>query len=180
MWKTSRRSFIGIWMGKVPKWECLFCSSKARIFLFGTRGRQKNGCKEAACGSQVEEIDGKTLILMNPHHFLITYFWDVLRVNANRMKLLLNRTKMFESRTSPGAREKLPEWENRHAKTVAWPYDMEGHAQKCVERYCELTNKNGTVIATFWDARLTLQTRKLRLVGVATDRDARYLWPARV
>ena len=22
-----------------------------------------------------------------------------------------------------------------------WSYDMEGHAQKCVERYCELANK---------------------------------------
>ena len=28
-----------------------------------------------------------------------------------------------------------------HEHTVAWSYDMEGHAQKCVERYCELANK---------------------------------------
>ena len=28
------------------------------------------------------------------------------------------------------------------AQTVAWSYDMEGHAQKSVERYCELANKN--------------------------------------
>ena len=27
---------------------------------------------------------------MNPPHFLITYTWDVLNVNANRMKLLRN------------------------------------------------------------------------------------------
>ena len=27
-----------------------------------------------------------------------------------------------------------------HAKTVAWSYDMEGRAQKCVERCCELAN----------------------------------------
>ena len=26
-------------------------------------------------------------------------------------------------------------------KLVAWSYDMEGHAQKCVERYCDLANK---------------------------------------
>ena len=49
--------------------------------------------------------------------------------------------KMFESRISAGATEKLPGWEKPHAKTVAWSYDMEGHAQKCVERYCELANK---------------------------------------
>ena len=31
--------------------------------------------------------------------------------------------------------------EKPHAKTVPWSYDMEEHAQKCVERFCELTNK---------------------------------------
>ena len=48
---------------------------------------------------------------------------------------------MFESRISAVATEKLPEWEKPHAKTVAWSYDMEGDAQKCVERYCDLANK---------------------------------------
>ena len=32
-------------------------------------------------------------------------------------------------------------WQKHHARTVAWSYDMEGPAQKCVERYCELSNK---------------------------------------
>ena len=36
--------------------------------------------------------------------------------------------KMFESRISAGATEKLPGLENPHAKTMAWSYDMEGHA----------------------------------------------------
>ena len=27
------------------------------------------------------------------------------------------------------------------AQTVAWSYDTEAHAQKCVERYCELADK---------------------------------------
>ena len=35
-------------------------------------------------------------------------------------------TKMFESRISAGATEKLPGWKNPHAKTVVWSYDMEG------------------------------------------------------
>ena len=48
---------------------------------------------------------------------------------------------MFESRISATATEKLPGWEKLHGKTVAWSHDMEGHAQKCVERYCELANK---------------------------------------
>ena len=48
---------------------------------------------------------------------------------------------MFELRISAGATEKLPGWEKPHAKTVAWSKDMEGHARKCVERYCELATK---------------------------------------
>ena len=46
---------------------------------------------------------------------------------------------MFESRISAGAMEKLPSLE---AVSISkWSYDMEGHAKKCVERYCELTNR---------------------------------------
>ena len=48
--------------------------------------------------------------------------------------------EMFESRISATATEKLPGWEKPHAKTVAWSHDMECHAQKCGERYCELAN----------------------------------------
>ena len=34
---------------------------------------------------------------------------------------------------------KIPCWENMTVSS--WSYDMEGHAKKCVERYCELANK---------------------------------------
>ena len=37
--------------------------------------------------------------------------------------------------------KKFPRKEKPHAKTVAWPYDMEGHAKKSVEKYCELAHK---------------------------------------
>ena len=43
-------------------------------------------------------------------------------------------TKMFESRISAETIETL----------LAWSYDMAGHAQKCVERYCGLANKKKT------------------------------------
>ena len=46
---------------------------------------------------------------------------------------------MFESRISAGGTEKLPCSEN--LRISSWSYDMEGHAKKCVERYCELANK---------------------------------------
>ena len=56
-------------------------------------------------------------------------------------KIIGQYDKMFESRISAGATEKLPGWDKPRAKTSAWSYDMEGHARKCVERYCELANK---------------------------------------
>ena len=49
-----------------------------------------------------------------------------------------NYRTMFESRISSGATEKLPCSEN--LRVSSWSYDMEGHAKKCVERYCELAN----------------------------------------
>ena len=38
----------------------------------------------------------------------------------------------------------------RHAKTVSWSYDVEGHARKCVERYCAVANKEaGAIVKKF-------------------------------
>ena len=50
-----------------------------------------------------------------------------------------NYRTMFESRISAGATESLPCSEN--LSISSWSYDMEGHAKKWVERYCELANK---------------------------------------
>ena len=49
----------------------------------------------------------KMLIFMNPHHFLIAFFWDALNVNVNRT---IEYREMFESRISAGATEKLAGW----------------------------------------------------------------------
>ena len=45
---------------------------------------------------------------------------------------------MFESRISAGGAEKL---HSENLRISSWSYDMEGHAKKCVERYCEMENK---------------------------------------
>ena len=55
-----------------------------------------------------------------------------------------NRDK-FEARISAGAKEKVPTRVpgKPDAEIISsWSYDMEGHAKKSVERYCELANKN--------------------------------------
>ena len=51
------------------------------------------------------------------------------------MKLLLRSfQRCLNPRISAGATEQLPGWAKPHAKMVAWSYDMEGDARKCVER----------------------------------------------
>ena len=52
-----------------------------------------------------------------------------------------NYRNMFESKISAGATEKQPCSGKLGADISSWSYDMEGHAKKCVERYCELENK---------------------------------------
>ena len=52
-----------------------------------------------------------------------------------------NYRNMFESRISAGAKEKLPCSGKLDADISSWSYVMAGHAQKWVERYCQLANK---------------------------------------
>ena len=50
-----------------------------------------------------------------------------------------NYRAMFESRISAGATERLPC--SKNLSFSSWSCVMEGHAEKCVERYCELANR---------------------------------------
>ena len=82
----------------------------------------------------------KKLTWENQHLSLIMYTWGALKDNAKLCKdIVENYRTMFESRISAGATEKLPCSDN--LRISSWSYDMEGHAKKCVERYCELAIK---------------------------------------
>ena len=65
-----------------------------------------------------------------------------------------NYKNMLESRIAAGTVEKLLETcvsGKLDANTISsWSYDIEGHAKKCMERYCELALKN---IATITQSR---------------------------
>ena len=65
--------------------------------------------------------------------------WDALKDNEISKDIVTNYRAMFESRISSRGTEKLPYSEN--LRISSWSYDVEGHAEKCVERYCELANK---------------------------------------
>ena len=67
--------------------------------------------------------------------------WPALKDNAKLSKDIVDNFRtMFESRISAGGVEKLPSSQN--PRISSWSYDMAGHAKKCVERYCELANKD--------------------------------------
>ena len=48
---------------------------------------------------------------------------------------------MSECRLSAGATKKFSCSAIFDSSISEWSYDMEGHAKKCVEQYCELANK---------------------------------------
>ena len=59
-------------------------------------------------------------------------------------EIVVNYRDVFESRISGGPTEKLPTRASGkpNAEIISsWSCDMEGHAKKCVERYCQLANK---------------------------------------
>ena len=71
---------------------------------------------------------------------MIMYTWAALKGQCEiSHDIVDNYRAMFESRISAVRTEKLPYSEN--FRISSWSYDMEGHAKKCVERYCELANK---------------------------------------
>ena len=70
------------------------------------------------------------------------FFWVALQRECEASKdIVENNRNMFESRIPAGVKEKLPCYGNPDADISSWSYDIEGHAKKCVERYCELANK---------------------------------------
>ena len=78
---------------------------------------------------------------MNHLHVLTTDIWDVLNVNANRMKLLLRENQRCLNHVSLLEQLKNYQVAKTSRKDGCVAHDMERHARKCVERYCELANK---------------------------------------
>ena len=106
----------------------------------------KSGRQESEHESDLESSHEKDVDLGEPTPFLDhVYLCCTQRECQVGKDIVDNNRSMFESRISAGAMEKLPETKataKPDAETVSsWSYDMEGHAKKCVERYCELANK---------------------------------------
>ena len=142
LWERQfEKLFLEFEWERVPIWRMLFVHRKPQLFFRYMWTILKMAWKKAECGFMWKKLM-KHVDLDQPTSFL-----DDVHLGCTQRECKPNGTmkekykEMFESRISASAIEKLPGWEKSHAKTVAWSYDMEGHAQKCVERYCEIANK---------------------------------------
>ena len=114
-----------------------------RIILVCVCGRHKAGWKETKSWPNVEKYLWKTLIRKKATSSLDHVYLGCSQRECKTSKDVVdNYRNMFESKISAGGIEKLLHSEkiwSKHFFMVSC--DMEGHAQKCVERYCELANK---------------------------------------
>ena len=127
---------------KTSNWECLFAHGDKGLFLsenvddITLTGKKQNidpmWKKKKKLNNEVD--------LGEPTSFL-----DHENLGCTQRQYELskdtvdNYRAIFESQISAKKTEKLPRSEN--LRISSWSYDMEGHVKKCVERYCELTNK---------------------------------------
>ena len=137
--KDNTRKFCWDTVGKkVPNWECLFVNRKKGLSLsvyvddIKLAGKKQNS--DPMWKVLNEEVD-----LGEPTSFLDHVYLGCTQRQCEVSKDIVdNYRTMFESRISAGRTEKLPFPQN--LRISSWSYDMEGHAKKCVERYCEQNN----------------------------------------
>ena len=140
--KRIRRSFITTCMGESTKLMTHVRSSETRVisvsfFWMTLQWLQKKQNVAPMWKKLMKNVDFGEPISFFDHENLGCAQREC-KPNENTIE---RYTKMFESRISARTIDKLPGWQNTHAQTVAWSYDMEGHARKCVERYLKLANK---------------------------------------
>ena len=122
--------------GKVPNWECFSLTvKKESVYVDDIK---LAGEKQHI--NPMWKVLNKELDLGEPTSFLDHVYLGCTQRECEISKYIVdNYRTMFESRISAGGTGKLPYSEN--FRISSWSYDMEGHAKKCVERYCELANK---------------------------------------
>ena len=145
---------------KVLNWECMFVHRRQGLFLSEDVDDIKMaGTKENMAPTWKKLV--KLVDLGEPTSCLDHVYLGCTQRECEANESIMDRYReMFESRISAAGTEKPAGWEKPHAKTVAWSYDMEGHAQTCVERYCELANNKTAVVRRFNSLLGSSQRRK--------------------
>ena len=122
---------------KVSNWDCSFVHREKGIFLSVYVDDIKLAGKNLDPMWKLlnEEVD-----LGEPTFFLDHVYLGCTQRQCQISKDVVdNYRTMFESRISAGRAEKLPFSQN--LRISSWSNDMAGHAKKCVERFCELSNR---------------------------------------
>ena len=128
------------WERVLPNWECFFHRKHGVFWTVYVDDMEMARKKQNMAPTWKKLIKNVDLEETTP--FLDHAYLGYTQRDCNANELIIEEPrKMFESRISAGATGKLPGWENPHAKTMAWSYDLEGHVRKCVESYCELANE---------------------------------------
>ena len=119
LWERQFEVPLGLGWEKVPNWECFFIENKDYSYWFAWMTWLERCRIWLPCGRKW----WKHLIWTNQLHFLIEYLGCTRRECKPKEVIIDEHAKMYESRNSAGATEKLPVCEKPHAKTVAWSYD---------------------------------------------------------
>ena len=125
--------------GKIPNWECLFVNREKGLFLSVYVDDIKLAGKKQNIG-KMWKVLMKDVDLGEPTSSLCLFGCTQRECQISR-HIADNCRNMFESKISAGAMETLPDSEKSEAYVSSRSNDMEGHAKKCVERFCELANK---------------------------------------
>ena len=124
---------------KVFNWECLFVHREKGLFLSVYVDDIKLAGKKQNIDPMWKVLN-KEVDLGEPTSFLDHVYLGCTQRQCEISKDIVdNYRTMCGSRISAGATVKLPCSENMCISS--WSYNMEGHAKKCVERYCELANR---------------------------------------
>ena len=124
---------------KIQNWECLFVHHEKGLFLSVYVDDIKLAGKKQNIGPMWKLLN-KEVELGEPTSFLDHVYLGCTQRQCEISKDIVdNYRTMFESRISAGATDKLPRSENIRISSCS--YDLDGHAKKCVERYCQSANK---------------------------------------
>ena len=140
MRKAIWENAIEIRLGENSKLGMSLCTSWTRVILICVCGWHKIGWNETKSWSDVETTQqwsrfGRTNIFLGS--CILGLHSTSMRSKPKYCGQLQNHVRIANFR---GWVEKLPFPQN--LRISSWSYDMEGHAKKCGERYCELANKS--------------------------------------
>ena len=124
---------------KIPNWECLFVHREKGLFLsvyvddIRLAGKKHNI-------DPMWKVLNKEVDLGEPTSFLDHVYLGCTQRQCEISKDIVDSYRtMFESRISRGRSREITI--PSKFSYFSWSYDMEGHAKKCLVRYCELANK---------------------------------------